>query len=329
MKALVLDEHGTLDLIQRDQPQVTAGTTVVRVTGCGICGTDRHIAKGEYPSRRPVILGHEFGGIVQATSPGSPAKVGDLVSVDPNITCGTCTDCLAGRTAFCPQLTALGVDIDGGLSEYVVAPNSQIYLLAPHVPPLHAAFVEPLACCIRGLDLAGLNGKERVAVLGGGVIGQLVAQLARLAGAEVCMVTRNATRQAIALELGARSAMSLEQAERSLPPQDVVFECAGSSDTFLAAQRLARRGGTVVVLGLTAQEAVVPIRPFDLVVQELRIVGSFLNPMTHARACSLVSDGSVVLEPLISRVVHLAEVPALLASTPADGEVKVLVDPSS
>ena len=326
MRALVLDHDHSLEVQQREQPEIQPGTTLVRITGCGICGTDRHISKGEYPAQPPVILGHEFGGVVLETSPGSPAQVGDLVSVDPNITCGTCVDCQAGRTAFCPELTALGVDIDGGLSEVIAAPNAQVYVLAPQVTPLHAAFAEPLACCLRGMDLASLRGGERVAVLGGGVIGQLTAQLARLAGADVTMVTRHPVRRALALELGARRAMTLLDA---VPGEyDVVFECAGSTQTFTAALGLARRGGTVIVLGLTAQDAVVPIRPFDLVVQELRIVGSFLNPGTQARACALISEGSVVVEPLVSRVVGLEEAALLLHQDPAPGEVKIIVDPS-
>ncbi|MFM8351683.1 MAG: alcohol dehydrogenase catalytic domain-containing protein [Actinomycetales bacterium] len=326
MRALVLNDERSLIISERDQPSADPGTTLVRVTGCGICGTDRHISKGEYPAQPPVILGHEFGGIVQQVSPGSPARVGDLVSVDPNITCGVCRDCLAGRTAFCPTLTALGVDIDGGLTEFIAAPNSQVHVLAPRVPALHAAFAEPLACCIRGLDLAGLVGGESVAVLGGGVIGQLTAQLARLAGADVTMVTRHPARRALSLELGARKAITLADAAQG--EFDVVFECAGGTETFLAAQGLARRGGTVIVLGLTAQEASVPIRPFDLVVAELRIIGSFLNPGTQARACALISDGSVVVEPLVSRVVGLDEAALLLHGEPAPGEVKIIVDPS-
>lgn len=331
MKALVFSDLGELSLVERQEPIARVGTTVVKVTGCGICGTDRHITKGEYPARRPVILGHEFGGIVQATTPGSGVQVGDLVSVDPNISCGHCPDCRTGRTAFCPELTAIGVDIDGGLCEFVMAPNSQIYRLGAHVPPLQAAFAEPLACCLRGMDLAGLLGGERVAVLGGGVIGQLVAQLARLAGSEVVMVTRNATRQRLALDLGAVLAVDLAVAERVVGTSsgfDVVFECAGSTETFLGSQRLARRGGSVIVLGLTAQDAVVPMRPFDLVVQELRILGSYLNPLTQERACTLISSGSLELEPLVSRVVGLAEVPDVLGSAPVPGEVKVIVDPS-
>ena len=84
----------------------------------------------------------------------------------------------------------------------------------------------------------------------------------------------------------------------------------------------------MIVLGLTAQDAAVPIRPFDLVVQELRIVGSFLNPGTQARACALISEGSVVVEPLVSRVVGLEEAALLLHQDPAPGEVKIIVDPS-
>jgi L-iditol 2-dehydrogenase len=135
-------------------------------------------------------LGHEFGGVIEEVGPDSKFKVGQVVSVDPNIVCGNCVDCKAGRTAFCPDLTALGVNINGGLAEYVLTPDTQIYPVRNDLNPLHLAFIEPLACSIRGVDLANLKGGERVAILGGGVIGLLVVQLAKLAGAsEIVLIT--------------------------------------------------------------------------------------------------------------------------------------------
>jgi L-iditol 2-dehydrogenase len=331
MKAVVLKGVKNLLVEEVARPALIKGQSLVRVLACGICGTDRHIYKGEYPSTKPVILGHEFGGVIVEVGPESKFKVGDLVSVDPNIVCGVCSDCKEGRTAFCPSLTALGVNIDGGLAEFVLSPDSQLYPVPENLNPLHLAFIEPLACSIRGMDLAGLKGGEKVAVLGGGVIGLLIVQLAKLAGAsEIVLVTRQKFRREVALEIGATKTVdpTLESVADVISGVDVTFECAGAIETFNQAQKITRRGGIVIVLGLTSAGTKVEFNPFDLVVNELRIQGSYLNPQTQSRAAQLVGSGKLFLDAMISKVVKLDEVESILDSEPAEGDIKYIVIPN-
>ena len=330
MKAVVLSAIDNLAVSESEKPKASVGKCVIKVLACGICGTDRHIYKGEYPSGKPVILGHEFGGVIEEVGAGSKFKVGQVVSIDPNIVCGKCSDCLAGRTAFCPELTALGVDINGGLAEFVLTPDTQIYPVKDGLNPLHLAFIEPLACSIRGLDLAGLKGGESVAVLGGGVIGLLVVQLAKIAGAsEIVLVTRQKFRREVALQIGATKVVDpkTEDVEQIIKNMDVTFECAGAVETFKQAQVITRRGGSVIVLGLTAADTDLEINPFSIVVNELRIQGSFLNPLTQARAAELVGSGKLNLDILLSKVVNLEEVKAILDAPPAEGDIKYIVCP--
>jgi len=124
MKAVVLSAVNKLVITEVAKPKPGDKECLVKVLACGICGTDRHIYHGEYPSAKPVILGHEFGGLIEEVGPNSKFQVGQVVSVDPNIVCGKCVDCKAGRTAFCPDLTAHGVNINGGLAEYVLTPDT-------------------------------------------------------------------------------------------------------------------------------------------------------------------------------------------------------------
>ena len=330
MKAVVLSAVDNLAVLDVEKPKPGASQCLVKVLACGICGTDRHIYHGEYPSSKPVILGHEFGGVIEEVGPDSKFQVGQVVSVDPNIVCGKCLDCKEGRTAFCPDLTALGVNINGGLAEYVLTPDSQIYPVRNNLNPLHLAFIEPLACSIRGLDLANLKGGEKVAVLGGGVIGLLVVQLARLAGAsEIVLVTRQKFRRDVALKIGATRVIDPinENVDTEITNMDVTFECAGSVETFKQSQNITRRGGSVIVLGLTASDATLEINPFNLVVNELRIQGSFLNPLTQARAAELVESGKLNLDILISKVVDLSGVKAILDAPPAEGDIKYIACP--
>ena len=330
MKAVVLSAVNKLAIAEVEKPKPGLKECLVKVLACGICGTDRHIYHGEYPSTKPVILGHEFGGVIEEVGSNSKFKVGQVVSVDPNIVCGTCPDCVAERTAFCPDLTALGVNINGGLAEYVLTPDSQIYPVKADLNPLHLAFIEPLACSIRGLDLANLKGGEKVAVLGGGVIGLLVVQLAKLAGAsEIVLITRQKFRRDVALKIGATRVIdpNSEDVNTAVTNMDVVFECAGAVETFKQAQNISRRGGSVIVLGLTASDVTLEVNPFNIVVNELRIQGSFLNPLTQGRAAELVESGKLNLDILISKVVDLAGVQAILDAPPAEGDIKYIACP--
>ena len=330
MKAVVLSAVNNLAIAEVEKPKPGVKECLVKVLACGICGTDRHIYHGEYPSAKPVILGHEFGGVIEEVGSNSKFKVGQVVSVDPNIVCGTCPDCVAERTAFCPDLTALGVNINGGLAEYVLTPDSQIYPVKADLNPLHLAFIEPLACSIRGLDLANLKGGEKVAVLGGGVIGLLVVQLAKLAGAsEIVLITRQKFRRDVALKIGATRVIdpNSEDVNTVVTNMDVVFECAGAVETFKQAQNISRRGGSVIVLGLTASDVTLEVNPFNIVVNELRIQGSFLNPLTQGRAAELVESGKLNLDILISKVVDLAGVQAILDAPPAEGDIKYIACP--
>lgn len=329
VRSLVLDGTRRVRVEERPEPRPEATQVVVRPLACGLCGTDRHIYEGEYPSTYPVVLGHEFGGVVSQASEDSAWQVGDVVSVDPNISCGACPDCALGRPALCPTRIALGVDIDGGFSEAVVVPETQLHRVRGDIDPLHLAFVEPLACCLRGIDLAHLTGGESVAVVGGGVIGQLIAQVARMRGASrVTMITRQQRRRELAEQLGATDSWDSGRGWDGLGrPYDVVFECAGVLDTFSAAQGIARRGGSVILLGIPPEEAIVAVSPFALVRDELRIQGSFLNPLTQGRAADLVASGDLELDPLISRVIGLDDVGAVLAAPPGEGDIKYVVQP--
>jgi threonine dehydrogenase-like Zn-dependent dehydrogenase len=295
---------------------------------------------GEYPTALPVTLGHEFAGIVEAVGEGAGRlPVGTLITADPNIACGYCAACRSGRPNLCHNLVAIGVFRDGGFADYVLVPEGQAFELPPDLPPVHGAFSEPLACCLHGLDVARIQPGMSVAVLGGGVIGLLMVQLARLAGAEtIILSTRQAARRALALELGATHAVDPGAGDVVAAITgpggivtkgvDVVLECAGVPETFRQSIAMARRGGTVVVFGVMAKGTHVAVEPFDLLFRELRLEGAYLNPLTHARAARMVASGALELDRLVTRTIPLDDLPAVLAEPPGQGEVKTIVLPA-
>lgn len=335
MKAVRLEAVGSLFTRELALPVPGPDDLLVRVEASGICGTDRHLFHGEFPCKPPVTLGHEFSGIVEKTgSSVSGFALGDRITGDPNIACGRCAYCHASKVNLCRNLQAIGIHRDGGLADYVIVPQKQAHPLPASPDPAFGAFCEPLACCIHGTDVAQIQPGSTVLVLGGGVIGLLTVQLAKLAGANVILATRNRMKRELALRLGASAVIDPSktdiQAEMTSLTQggaDVVMECAGVIETVEQAPRLARRGGTVVIVGVLAQGLKVEYEPFDLLFREVKIMTSFLNPFTHRRAAELIAGGRIEIEPLISRRVSLDEVPEVVANPPAPGEVKVLAVP--
>jgi 2-desacetyl-2-hydroxyethyl bacteriochlorophyllide A dehydrogenase len=340
MKAMRLEATGRIFTRNVEKPHPGPGDLLVKVEACGVCGTDRHLFKGEFPCTPPVTLGHEFSGIVEKVgSHVSGFSIGDRITGDPNIACGRCSHCVNGRVNLCRNLKAIGIHRDGGFADYVIVPYKQAFLLPEALDPTHGAFCEPLACCLHGIDLAEIKTGASIVVLGGGVIGLLTVQLARLAGAtSVILVTRQASRRKLAEDLGATASVDpaagdlIERisGKDGLVPGgvDVVLECAGVGETVIQATKLVRPGGTAVILGVMPQGETIAIEPFDLLFREVKLVTSFLNPFTHRRAADLIASGTIEVERLISRKVSLADAPDVVSNPPQPSEVKVLVVPS-
>jgi 2-desacetyl-2-hydroxyethyl bacteriochlorophyllide A dehydrogenase len=222
---------------------------------------------------------------------------------------------------------------DGGFAEFVLVPAAQAAALPKDLDPRHGAFCEPVSCCLHAIDVARIPRGGSVLILGGGVIGLIMVELARLAGAgEIVLSTRQAARRALALELGADHVVDAGSARadvelRAVLPEgaDIVLECAGVGPTVPQAIRLARNGGAVVLFGVVPQGEAITIAPFDLLTRELRLEAAWLNPATHGRAAELIASGALSLDRLITHDIALEAVPAAIAAAPAAGEIKLMM----
>ena len=234
----------TIETRQLNFPEPGEGEVLLRVCACGVCGTDVHIyqgGKGSAEVTPPVILGHEFSGYIEKIGPGVEGlKVGQLVTVDPNIYCGKCLPCRQGQKQMCHHMGAVGVNRDGGFADYCLAPYAQCVVVPEGTDPELAAMAEPIACCLHGIDRAGIRPGENVLVVGGGTIGQIMLQLARKAGAAKVILSEPVEkRRALALELGADAA--IDPIHENLNERlyeilgcegaDVVIECVGHPKT--------------------------------------------------------------------------------------------------
>ncbi|MDH7569986.1 MAG: zinc-dependent alcohol dehydrogenase family protein [Armatimonadota bacterium] len=336
MRCVVIERPGVVRVEERPAPTLEPHQVKVRVSACGVCGTDVHIFHGGFRADYPVVPGHEFAGVVEeAGACVTHVRPGDRVTVDPNISCGVCPYCRRGAVHLCRRLTAIGVNLPGGFQEICALPAKQVYQLPGHLPLDEAAFAEPLACCLHGIDRGGVAPGDQVVVLGAGPIGLLMTQLARLAGAAKVIVSELSPRKReLAQQLGADVvvdplAEDLDARVTAVTEigADVVFECVGTAQTAAAAVAAARRGGRVVLFGVSPKEAAMEVRPYEVFLNELTLVGSYINPHTHARAIALLAAGRVRVRDLISHRVPLEEFPRAVELAGQKETVKVLVVP--
>ncbi len=323
----------------KDLPQLHAGPgeLLLRNKVCGVCGTDVHIYHGEPGSADvcpPVVLGHEYSAEIAEVGEGVTGfAVGDHVTVDPNIYCGSCEPCQNGKKQLCEHMEAIGVTRDGGFGEYSVIPASQAFKLDSGVPFEYAAMAEPLACCIHGIDLAGIRPGQKVCVVGGGAIGLIMVQLSKLSGAaKIALSEPNEKRRQVALHLGADVAIDPTQPDYKERFQeamgsgaDVVIECVGNVPAVKSAFQFAGKGATILLFSVPKVDSTFDLPLFDIYKKELTVKGSFVNPDTHARAVALINSGKVDFAPIITHRFTLEQLPEAIAMQMSEESIKVVV----
>ena len=338
MKASRFLGNKTFAVTDLPTPHAGPGELVLRNQVCGVCGTDVHIYHGEPGSadvNPPVVLGHEYSGEVVEVGEGVTGfAVGDHVTVDPNIYCGHCAYCQNGKKQLCPSMEAIGVTRDGGFAQYSRIPASQAFKLEPTVPWEAAAMAEPLACCLHGIDLAGIQVGDKVCVVGGGAIGLLMVQLAKLSGAsQIVLSEPNEKRRQVGLQLGANAALDptrpdVQEAFAQVlgGGANVVIECVGNVPAVKSAFQFAGKGATVLLFSVPKVDATFDLPLFDVYKKELTIKGSFVNPDTHARAVALINSGKVDFGPIITHRFPLDQLPEAIAMQMSDASIKVVVE---
>lgn len=336
MKAVLFEAPHRLRLADRSLRPLESDEVLLRIRACGVCGTDLHIVEGSSRSTSPVVLGHEFVGIVEDTGTNvTSIASGDLVAVDPNISCGDCFYCRRGLVHLCEHLTAYGVDRDGGMAEKCIVRARQLYRLPAHLKPNVGAFIEPVSCCVHGIDRAGIQLGDAVVLLGGGTIGLILLQLALSAGAgQAIVVEPNEAKRTIARELGANPVLDpktekVVDAIKDLTGvgADVVFECAGTIDTARQSLHVVRKGGRVVFFGVCPVGHTIHLEPNLVYSRELTIAGSYVNPYTFSRAINLLLQEKVRVDRFSMEEFPLEAVHDAFVSLRNGHAVKILIVP--
>jgi alcohol dehydrogenase len=312
MDALLFD--GTLRFV-RDYPEpaLAPGEALIRPHLAGICNTDIEITRGYMDFRG--VLGHEFVGTVLACA--DAAWVGRRVVGEINAACLRCSTCLRGDYTHCPERTTLGIDRrDGAMAELLRLPVACLHEVPAGVPDDAAVFVEPLAAAVEILEQSHLRPSERVAVIGDGKLGALIAQVLRLPGCAVTLVGRHPERWGTFEAMGVSCARPDEAAGRF----DLVVDCTGHPAGLATARRLVRPRGRLVLK--STFHAPSELNLTTLVVDEVTLVGSRCGPF--APALRLLAGGLIATEPLISARYPLNE--GVAAFQAAGGRLKVLLE---
>lgn len=320
MRAVIPAPH-VIQWAKADPPQPQHGEVLLEPLAIGVCGSDLHVYEGQHPFvRYPVFPGHEVAAqVVEVGSGVDSAWRGALVALEPALTCGQCVPCRSGRYNICERLQVMGFQAPGALAERFVSPVQNLHRLPQGFDIELGAMVEPLAVAVHAVALTPVQGK-RVAVLGAGTIGLLVAQVAKAYGAaQVVVVDLLEARRRVAEGLG------LTTKAPDGAKYEVIFECVGSEQALEAAIQGAHKGGTVVVVGVYG-------RPTTLsagLIQdwELTLKGSLMYTFSDFQeAIRLLAQQKVQAQPLITHRFALDEVQsAFAAALERDKALKVLL----
>jgi L-iditol 2-dehydrogenase len=316
--------HGVRDtrLEVLPRPHPGPGQVLLRVAAVGVCGSDVHYyLEGRIGSQvvtEPIILGHEFSAWVAGLGEGvTNLAIGQLVTVEPAISCMECELCLAGHPNLCPQVRFCGTPpIDGVFAEYTLMPAENCFPLSGKWTSAQGALLEPLGIAIHTVDLAHLSPGSTVAVLGAGPIGLLTAAVARVAGAaEIIMTEPLAYRRQFAHVYAADQVLDPEADDVVAQVMemtggrgvDVAFECSGAPGTAQEGAAIARPGGKLILCGIPADDTVTlnasTIRRRGLTIKLVRRMKH-----TYPRAIRLVEQGIVDIKPLITHLLPLERV---------------------
>jgi len=339
MKALWYNAPRDFEIKQVPIPTVGDDEVLLKVSCCGVCGTDGHIHEGEFISKFPLIPGHEaIGSIVEMGKNVTGFAMGDRCVADVGITCDNCFFCRRGKSLLCENFNSRGVTQDGGFADYVVYKQHKLYKVH-NLSDEEATLLEPAACAIHGLDkLAAPVGVE-VLLLGAGPTGLILAQLLKLNGAARVVIAANkGIKMDLARQLDAGDEY-IELDRKNPGPQwdalkkanpygfDVVVEATGVEKIANDAINYVRRGGTLMIYGVYENKALVHWPPSKIFGDEIRIIGSFSQTYCFPRAIAYLDSGKVRVKGMVTDVFKLENYQDALDKMNSRAALKIAIKP--
>ena len=331
----VVVSHSSIDIVESPTPQPMSGEVLVHSVVSGLCGSDTHAAHGRHPFiDLPYHPGHEVVGVIAAVGPEvAGIAVGQRVTVEPDLPCWNCKQCRSGRQNLCENLRFFGCGYDqGGMADYFTIPANRLHVIPDELDYRAAALIEPMSTPVHAVRIAGDVRDKAVVILGAGTIGLLLLAVVRAHRAKRVVVTDPlAAKRALAARLGADAVLDATaddvaaQARAALGESaDVVFDCVAVTATVRQAIGLASKGGTVVIVGVPADDVAVPLP----VVQDHQICiqgSATYLPEDYAESIRLLVEGDVRVDDIVTAEVPLTRVADAYALSSGGQHVKVLV----
>ncbi|TFK97932.1 chaperonin 10-like protein [Pterulicium gracile] len=329
------------DFVIKDVPIPQCGDddVLLKVTCCGVCGTDQHIHDGEFISTFPLIPGHEsIGTVAEFGKNVKDFKVGDRCVADVGISCDNCFFCRRGSPLLCENFQACGVTRDGGFAEYIKYQQHKLYKVK-NLSDEDATLLEPAACAIHGLDKLRPPVGVEVLLLGAGPTGLILAQLLKQNGAARVVIAANkGIKMNIAkdieaadeyIELDRANPEAQWQALKDNNPYgfDIVVEATGVEKLANESINYVRRGGTLMLYGVYENKALVHWPPSKIFGDEINIIGSFSQTFCFPRAIAYLESGKIKTKGMVTDTFKLEDYQKALDKMSSRDAVKICIKP--
>lgn len=320
MKVVYLTRPGKMEIVEEPVPKPASGQVLVKIEYNGICGSDVHFFKdgrvGDCVLQDKFVLGHEVSGTVVELGEGADGlQVGDRVALEPGYSCGKCEFCKTGRYNLCPDVRFFAAPpVSGALQEYVVHPADMCFKLPDNVSTMEGALVEPLSVGLHAAALGSVGLGQSVVILGAGCIGLVTMLAAKARGASnIIVVDLHEKRLEFAREMGAdhtihaQSEDVLKRIHEILGDgPDVVFETAGSPATIAQTAHIVKRGGTIVLVGMSAQSEI-HYNFFQIMEKEATIKCVFRYRNLYPTAIAAIAGGRINVKQIVTHEFTLDE----------------------
>lgn len=317
MKAIKVVEPFKLEIVEIEKPQIkNSGEVLVKIKAGGICGSDLGIYRGTNSlATYPRIIGHEIAGVVEKISEGVEGiDVGDMVAVDPVLSCGECYACTHGRHNVCETLEVMGVHRDGGFCEYIVVNYKNLYKTSSDIPFETLCLVEPFTIGAQINFRGQIGGDDTVLIMGCGPIGLTALQVAKKNGVKVIMTDIIKKRLNMAKEMGANRVVNVLEEDTQTAINEftnnvginVVVDTVCSSKSFEQSVEVTSQAGRIVVIGLIGQPS--EIVQSIITKKELTITGSRLSNYKFGDVIQWIDAGQIKPELIRSHVYNYTEI---------------------
>ena len=335
MKAAVFLGQENIKVMDIEEPEIGPNDVLIKTHYCGICGSDvEAYITGNYPEE--IVIGHEISGEVKDFGENVEGfSKGQHVTVNSALPCGRCKYCFSGKPSLCEDLQLMGITLNGGCAELMVAPQRIVYKIPKEIDPLHAILAEPLSIVLHAIRISSFKPNDKVLVQGAGPIGLLTINVLKESGAELIIVSEpSEERRKIAEKVGADYTINPLEQNLSIEIEyltdgedvDMIFDAAGVPQTLAANFTLVKKGGEIIVIGITEKETMADF--FTVVLNELTIKGSYLGYNEFPTAISMLRKGKIKAKEIITKIYPLEKVEEAfkeLLHMPKEGKIAIKI----